>query len=371
MNIAIDNRLASYRIGGVPQYTQQLITAMARSAEADDRFTLIDHRKPLRGSTVFGTNIAHRRVWTPPHNRWEQTLLPLELWNIRADVIHFPDFIPLFRLRAPTVITIHDLAFLRYPQILDAEAGRYYGQIGRAVERADAIIAVSDSTRRDIVELLKVPEERVAVVHEAAAPHFQPIDPAADPARKINDHLLHKNTFALFVGTLEPRKNLPVLLHALRVLLDRGGEPPRLVVAGPRGWLDDPIFKLVQTLRLEDDVQLIGSVDARDLVWLYNACRVYLHPELYSGFGLPVLEAMQCGAPVLVADTSSLPEVAGGAAHLLPPNDVEAWAAAWRAIWDDAMLREQLRSAGRARAAQFSWSRAARETLEIYRRVGC
>lgn len=370
MRIAIDTRLNSYRTGGIPHYTSQLLAAMIALAPGD-QFITIAHRKPPRESLVYGSSITRRRVWTPPHHRWEQMLLPLELRRLRADVIHFPDVIPLFRLRAPTVITVHDLAFLRYPHILDQSARRFYGQIRRAVARADAIIAVSESTRRDLADLLAVDPARVDVVYEAAAAHFQPLKLQSDATRTIQGQSLRANTFALFVGTVEPRKNLATLIQALGIVRERRDldPPPLLVIAGARGWLDDDVFALVKRLRLADAVRFVGNVGVHDLVWLYNACRVYLHPELYSGFGLPVLEAMQCGAPTIVADTSSLPEVAGDASLLIPPEDVAAWAEAWRNVWQDGDLRNRLRDAGRQQAAKFTWDTAAQATLQIYRRI--
>lgn len=366
MHIAIDNRLSAYRVGGIPHYTNQLLTALAEIAPPDVRFTSIDHRKPPLAPVANHERIAHRRVWTPPHNRWEQTLLPYEIRGVRADILHFPDYIPLFNIRTPTAITVHDLAFLRFPGILDDAARRYYGQIGRALRRADAIIAVSESTKSDLVELLHVDPARVNVVYEAASTYFQPLLPAAD-SRTINGYTLQRNEFALFVGTVEPRKNLAMLLHALREMGTNNA--PLLVVAGARGWLDDPIFQLVEQLELRNFVRFLGAVSQPELVWLYNACRVYLHPELYSGFGLPVLEAMQCGAPALVAQVSSLPEIAGDAAWLVPPDDPSAWADAWQRIWHDEALRADFRTKGLAQAARFSWERAGQETLAIYRRL--
>ncbi|WP_026370749.1 glycosyltransferase family 4 protein [Kallotenue papyrolyticum] len=370
MHIAIDHRLSAYRAGGIPQYTAQLAAALAELLAPDERLTLIEHRRAALPAHSGEARLARRRVWTPPHHRWEQILLPLELAGLRADVLHFPDFIPLFRLRTPAVITVHDLAFLRFPEILDDAARRYYDQIGRAVRHAAAIIAVSESTRRDLLELLDVDAARISVIAEAAAPHFRRLNLPPDAQRCINGHLLRADDFALFVGTIEPRKNLPTLLRALHHWMAHApGEAPTLVVAGPRGWLDAPVFALVRELRLDEQVRFIGGVSSEDLVWLYNACRVYLHPELYSGFGLPILEAMQCGAPVIAADAASLPEVAGTAGLLLPPLDVAAWAETWRRVWWDAAVRARLRAAGLAQAARFSWPRAAAATLAVYRQA--
>lgn len=369
LHIAIDNRLSAYRVGGIPEYTRRLAAALVELLAPNDRLTLIEHRRGPQPEPGRAAAVAQRRVFTPPHNRWEQLLLPLELATLRPDVLHFPDFIPLFRLPVPSVITVHDLAFLRYPEILDTQARRYYGRIGAAVRRADAIIAVSESTRHDLDELLGVAPRRVDVIYEAAAPEFRPLDIGAGEQRSVGDAHIRAGEFALFVGTLEPRKNLLLLLQALRLILDRNRVAPMLVIAGPRGWLDDPLWAAVRELRLQSHVCFAGAVDQPTLVWLYNACRIYLHPELYSGFGLPVLEAMQCGAPVIAARSSSIPEVAGDAALLLPPRAPETWAGAWEQLWDDQAARRELSALGMRRAAAFSWQRAAAATLQVYRRV--
>src|SRR3954454_4235499 len=237
--VAIDARLNAYRVGGISQYTSALIEALARIAP-EDRLGLLEQRK---GSTplLVVPNVVRRRLWTPPHNRWEQWALPIELRRMKAHVLHCPDFIPPLRRRIPAVITVHDLAFLHFPEILDDDAKRYYGQIGAAVRSADAIIAVSEATRQDLQDRLSVPDERITVVPEAASELYRPLDLAAGTEAEINGVPLTAGSFGLFVGTIEPRKNLATLLHALaslRTLPDK--QRPRLVLAGPRGWLDGP-----------------------------------------------------------------------------------------------------------------------------------
>lgn len=368
MRIGIDARLNAYRQGGIAHYTRQLLGALAPLARAET-FVALQHRKQLR-PLVVAPNVERATLFTPPHHRFEQIALPLELLPRRLNVLHSPDFIPPLRRPCPAVITVHDLAFLRFPAILDAAARRYYGQIHNAVAGADAIIAVSEATRADIVELLHVSPERIDVVPEAAAAHFRPLDLPPDATRTVNGVALHANTFMLFVSTIEPRKNIDTLLRALRVCRDRKpGAAYRLVLAGARGWLADPIYALVDELGLAEAVTFLGGVAPDDLHWLYSACRLYANPSLYEGFGLPVLEALACGAPSLVADTSSLPEVAGTAARLLPPTDVGAWADAIIALWNDEAARADLARRGPPQAARFSWERAAAETLAIYRRV--
>lgn len=368
MRIGIDARLNAYRTGGISQYTRQLLTALAPII-AQDELVVLQHFQHLR-PLVVAPNVRREPLFTPPHHRFEPYMFPLELRRLRLDLLHCPDFIaPRYR-PCPAVITIHDLAFLRYPDILDASARRYYYQVYDAVRHANAVIAVSETTRCDIVELLEIPSERVDVVYEAAAPIFAPQPVASGTVRMIHNMALQAGTFMLFVSTIEPRKNLPMLFQALRICCDRRPDVPyRLVVAGARGWHDHAIIATVQTLRLTDRVLFLGQVDMIDLHWLYNACLFYVNPSRYEGFGLTVLEALACGAPTVIADGSSLPEIAGDAAVRLPPDDAEAWADGLERLWHDPHLRHTLSSAGPARAALFSWERAALETLAIYRRV--
>lgn len=369
MRIGIDARLNAYRGGGIPEYTRQLLTALAALTDQDEFVALQHHRhaQPL----VTAPHVRRATMFTPPHHRLEQWSLPVELLPLRLDVLHCPDFVAPRRRPCAAVVTIHDLGFLRYPEILDAAAQRYYAQVRDSVRHADAVIAVSEATRRDISRLLGLPVERIDRVYEAAAPLFGPQPVAPDAYRTINQQPIRAGTFALFVSTLEPRKNLPTLLRALRICLDRRPDVPyRLVVAGGRGWRDEIIFTTIRDLHLADVVMLLGNVSPEDLCWLYNACVVYANPSLYEGFGLPVLEALACGAPTLVADTSSLPEVAGEAALILPPEDAAAWAEALERIWHAEEERHALARRGPAQAARFSWQQTARETLAIYRRIG-
>lgn len=366
MRIGIDARLNAYRQGGIAQYTRRLLEAMAPLAEPDELVALqhARQRRPL------APNLRRHTLLTPPHHRLEQLSLPLELLPLRLDLLHSPDFIPPLRRPCPAVITVHDLAFLHFPEILDESARRYYGRIRAAVHSAEAVIAVSEATRADIAALLDLPPARVDVVYEAAGPAFRPLEIKPGTERVINGHSLEAGRFMLFVSTIEPRKNIETLLRALRLCLDRRPQVSyELVLAGARGWLDAPIFALARDLELGDAATFIGAVDTESLTWLYNACRLYVNPSSYEGFGLPALEALACGAPAILANTSSLPEVAGDAALLVPPHDVEAWATAIAALWDDEAARADLARRGPIRAAQFSWARAARETLAIYRRV--
>lgn len=365
MRIAIDARLNAYRRGGIPQYTRFLLTALAEIAR-EEQFVSFQHRDMVR-PLVVSPNVHRRALLTPPHNRFEPWLLPLEMMLARPDVVHFPDFIAPLRRSFPAVVTIHDLAFMHYPQILDEDARTYYSQAKESSARADAVIAVSEATRQDITQFLDIPIEQVHVIYEAAAPIFRQLDLREGEARVLDGVPMAAGAFMLFVSTLEPRKNLPTLLKGLRIAIDRRPNVPyKLVVAGGRGWRDEEIFTTVRDERLADYVLFAGSIGQYDLRWLYNACQFYINPSLYEGFGLPLLEAMACGAACIAAATSSLPEIGGDAAIYVPPLAADGWADAIEELWDNTERQQELGRIGRARAQRFSWMRAARETLDVY-----
>ncbi len=257
MRIGIDARLNAYRQGGIAQYTRLLLAALAPLV-GDDEIVALQHRRQPQPMTV-ARNVGRALLHTPPHNRFEPLSLPVELLPRRLDLLHCPDFVAPRLRPCPAVVTIHDLAFLRFPEILDADARRYYGQVRASAHAAQAVIAVSESTRADIAELLGLPPERVDVVYEAAAPYFRPAEVSPDDEISVNGRPLRAGRFALFVSTIEPRKNLETLLRALRLCLDRRpGAGYRLAIAGVRGWLDGPVFDLIRDLRLADHVDFLG-----------------------------------------------------------------------------------------------------------------
>jgi glycosyltransferase involved in cell wall biosynthesis len=367
MQIGIDARLVYYRRAGIGQYILRLAEALAET-DQENEFILLQSRKHKQ-ALVEQPNFKRVSLWTPSHHRLEQWTLPLEISPLGLDVLHSPDFIPPFRRDCKSVITVHDLAFLFYPHILTKESARYYGQIDHAVRNTDHIIAVSKSTRRDIIHHLGVPETRITVIYEAANPIYRPLN---------DERLLHQvrekyhlpDDFILFVSTIEPRKNVPTLLRAYRQLLDSYKRSEALVLAGERGWLFEEVFAVVEYLGLESNTLFLGRVPVGDLLYLYNAARLLVHPAVYEGFGLSPLEAMACGTPVVVSNVSSLPEVVGDAALLVDPDDVSGLTVAlWRLLTDED-LRVNMREKGLKRAAFFSWEKAARETLAVYLRVG-
>jgi glycosyltransferase involved in cell wall biosynthesis len=366
MRVGIDARLVYYRQAGISQYTLRLLEEFAAIAEGDEFVVFQSRRDPSK--LVDRPNFHKHPLWTPPHHRLEQLLLPLELAAVDLDVLHSPDFIPPFRRNSRSVITIHDLNFLLYPHFLTPQSARYYGQIDQAVRNCDHIIAVSESTKRDIIRLTGAPEDKITVVYEAAHPIYRPLRDE-QLLRQVKERLGIDNDFILFVSTIEPRKNVRTLLMAYKQLLDNYHAEVGLVLAGEKGWLFDEVFALVQELGLQERVRFPGRVSSEDLLGLYNAAQLLVHPAFYEGFGLPPLEAMACGTPVVVSNTSALPEVVGDAALLVDPTDEDSMAVAiWRLL-SDKILRQQMIDKGLMRARRFSWKKAALETLDIYHRL--
>jgi glycosyltransferase involved in cell wall biosynthesis len=241
------------------------------------------------------------------------------------------------------------------------------GSVPRSIARADVLLADSESTRRDLIELLRVPEDRVFVVYAGVEARFRP-EPDPDDAARRQRYALER-PYILSVGTLQPRKNYRRLIQAFHRLAQEYGVSHDLVIAGGKGWLYDDVYATIDALRLEGRVRVLGFVDDDDLPALYRGADAFAFPSLYEGFGIPVLEAMGCGTPVVTSNVSSLPEVAGDAALQVPPDDVDALAdALWRSISDTA-LRQVHRTRGFEQVARFTWRRAAEDLLGVYARI--
>jgi glycosyltransferase involved in cell wall biosynthesis len=366
MRVGIDARLVYYSQAGIGQYILHLVNGLAE-VDPDNEYVLLQSRKD--DTTILDRpNFRRVSLWTPSHHRLERYSLNVELVRLGLDVLHSPDFIPPRRPSCKSVITVHDLAFLLYPHFLTKESARYYGHIDQAVRWTDHIIAVSESTKRDTIQHLGVPEDKITVVHEAANPIFRQVD--RDVARKqVHNRHGVDGPYVLFVSTIEPRKNVPTLVRAVWQLLECYKEDVRLVLAGGKGWLFEDAFGIVDELKMDGRVHFVGRVSSEELLHLYNAAELLAHPAFYEGFGLPPLEAMACGLPVIVSDVASLPEVVGDAGLLVDPHEVdELTVAMWRVL-NDQQLRTEMQHKGLRQADRFSWERAARETQAIYRQA--
>ncbi|RME99919.1 MAG: glycosyltransferase family 1 protein [Chloroflexi bacterium] len=368
MRIGIDARLVYYNRAGIGEYIVQLARALAALKSKDDEFVLLQSRKD-KTAIIRGNNGFRRKsLWTPSHNRFEQPALSFEVSRLKLDLLHSPDFIPPFRRNYRSVITIHDLAFLLYPHFLTKESARYYGQIDQAWRRTDHIIAVSEATKQDSIKMLGVPEKKITVIHEAANPIYRPL-PTDEAKHHVKDKYGIDKDFILFVSTIEPRKNLPGLLQAFRRLRDNYKRDELLVLAGANGWLWEEVYETVNRLNLEDHVAFLGRVPSADLVHLYNAAQLLVHPSFYEGFGLTPLEALNCGTPAIVSNTAALPEIVGDATLLIDPHDIEGLTVAMMRVLTEDDLRQDLVNKGLKRAAMFSWEKAAQKTLEVYHKL--
>jgi glycosyltransferase involved in cell wall biosynthesis len=285
-----------------------------------------------------------------------------------VDLFHATTHSVPVRWAGPLVFTLHDVTFLSHPHLhtLDNRLHCLTG-LARAVCRGARFVAVSDNTRRECERHLDLPGERIDVVPNAADPHFRPIE-QDEARRRVARRFGLAEPYVLAVGTLEPRKNLGALIAAFAALPESLRGAVRLAVAGGGGWLGVDPAEAARRAGIGDRVSVLGAVADDDLPHLYAGAEAFVYPSLYEGFGLPALEALACGAPAIVSETSSLPEVVGEAAVLIDPHDVGALRAALERVLGDAELRARLRAAGPRRAAQFSWRRTAEETAAVYRR---
>lgn len=363
MHIGLDARLTYYTHGGIAHYTRRLLQAL-QAVDRENRYLVLQSHKHSE-TLAAGANFHRANCWTPAHHRLERWTLAVEVARLRLDVLHSPDFIPPAGGARAIVITVHDLNFLREPEHLTEESRRYYAdQIMWAVNRANHIIAVSQATRTELIERTGVAAEKIHVVPEAADPAFRPLPPAEVAAALARYGLAPG--YLLFVGTLEPRKNIPGLLRAYRHLLDDYGLDPPLVLAGRRGWLDEDIERTELELGLVRCVRHLETVADADLPALYNGAALHVLASFYEGFGLPALEAMACGTPTVVSNRGALPEVVGDAGLQASPDDPAELAAALARALSDTGLRAELRARGLGRASGFTWEAAARQTLAIY-----
>jgi glycosyltransferase involved in cell wall biosynthesis len=352
LHLAVDGSGLARPWAGVGSYTRHLLRAMA-AARPDSCLTVY---APAGAAGVPGVAL---RAMPSLKLVGRHLLWPLALRRLRAD-LYFgcAGQLPLGGVGMPSVVTAHDLAIYRHPEWFPS--GQWLSVkvvVPGSLRRANTVIAVSHHTARDLSEVLDIPRDRIRVVHLGADPACHPL--RMDHLRWARAQLGLPQRFILFVGTIEPRKNLPTLLDAWEQLDDR----PDLVLAGGWGWRTEEIEARLG--RARSGVRALGPVPAENLPLLYNLATCLAHPAWYEGFGLTPLEAMACGTPVVVSNSSSLPEVVGRAGLLVDPADVDGWTAALRRVVEDADLRARLREEGLNRAAQLTWERSARETWQV------
>ena len=365
MKIAYDARWLFQGGHGDVTYLRNLVGAMARVAPGDEFWLYYREFDTLRESLAAQhANVHTRALKFPVGALWNQCALAPALRRAGMDVLHGNYVLPL-RAPRPMVVSIHDITFRLFPEWIAPRPRRLMNVIiPQSARSATKILTGSECTRQDMIKHLGVAPEKIVVTPYAAAPHFTPHDPL-DARRRVRELFpALDGRYLAAIGLRGPRKNIGVALRAILQLQARGAWPSdvKLAVAGTREQFPD-----AEIAKLGDVIEFLGFVADGDLPVVYSAAIASVYPSLYEGFGLPVLEAMACGCPVVGSNTSSLPEVAGNAAVLLPPDDEDAWQIALEKIIGDENHRALLRSRGLERAAQFSWEKCARQTLQVYR----
>lgn len=367
MRIAIDASTLSTQ-GGPRAYVLGLLDALGRIGRDNDYVVFYNDfahlgRFPWAREIVLPGKSPLCRLWR------EHVALPLACRREKVDLLHGPKSAIPFWSSCPTVVTLHDLIPITHPETETRAAQLYWRlQIPIAARRSHFIITDSGHARQEIVDMFGIPDRRIAVT-----PLGYPVamDEPYDEARavKVRQRFGLPDSYILYVGTIQPRKNLGMLIEAYNRLRREGVTEKKLVIAGRKGWLYDALFARISALGLESDVVFTGFVPDEDLPGLYDGACLFVYLSLFEGFGLPPLEAMARGVPVVTSNTTSLPEVVGDAGITVRPDNLEDIVAGMGSVLTDAGRAEQLRQLGKIRARQFSWERTARETLAIYRQV--
>jgi len=369
MRVGLDARtLAAAVRSGVEHYVANLVRAFSQLDDSPETMAYVDHPIPDPDLARAASSGSVRTKLVQARFGWLRLALPWRLWRDRTDLVHLPStIIPPF-LPCPAVVTVHDLAWAHYPEAYRQDDLRMQRVAVRgAAQRAARIIAVSETTALDLHARFAIPKERISVIPLAVSPRFSAEGPRLSGRAFPGAERLAAG-YLLYVGRLDPRKNLLRLLEAYRRLC-AGMPTPPLVLAGPTTAHASELAAAAQRLAIEGQVIFAGYVPEDELPALYRSAGLFLYPSLYEGFGLPVLEAMACGIPAIASDRSSLPEVAGDAALLVDPENVERLTEAMSLLLTDEALRTGLIARGLARSRLFTWERTARETIEVYRQV--
>jgi glycosyltransferase involved in cell wall biosynthesis len=366
LNALLLSLTESYRGAGINGYIYQLLRHLpAADRELAYQAFLYDPTfQPPAEVSGYRSDWDTRSPWQ--RILWEQTRLAA--LTRRLDLLHGLAFASPLVAACPTIVTVHDLSFIRFPEAFRPFHRLYLHWItSLSTRRARRVIAVSESTRRDVIQFFGVRAGRVVTVPNGVTAEFSPAN--ADQVADFRRRRGLPDRFMLFLGTLEPRKNLVRLIDAYADWRRTGSASVKLVLAGGQGWYYEQIYARVVERGLGDDVFFPGYVPGAELPWWYRAAELFVYPSLFEGFGLPVLEAMACGTPVITSSSSSLPEVAGDSTLLVDPSDTAALTAAMTQVLTDQDRAADLRARGLQQAAGFSWSRTAEATVQVYRAV--
>ena len=364
MRVAIDARkLHDFGIG---TYIRNLLRTLAR-IDRDTEYVLLCQEGDLPIATQLGPNFRAVLERSPNYSVREQVHIPWVLLRERPDVYHAPHYVLPPAVPCRSVVTIHDCIHLMFPQYLPSRAAYVYAKslMWAAAKRSDRILTVSESSKRDILHYFNVPPDKIVVVYNALDERFGAAPPAEEIAR-VRERFQLDHGFVLYAGNIKPHKNLVRLIEAFEGLRRDGFEDLKLLIIGDEISKWPALRRAVHKYKLHKHVRFLGFLTDETLAVLYRLAAVFVFPSLYEGFGLPPLEAMASGTPVVTSNVSSLPEVAGDAAVLVDPYDAIAIKEGIKAILTDANLAQELRERGLLRAREFSWERSVARTREIY-----
>ncbi len=369
--IAIDYTPAYEQGGGIGRYVRELVTALAHVDAPENRYRLFvagAGRKPL--PEIPGAQFEWKPVSLTPSwlaRLWGRARLPfpVELFTGNVDLYHATDFVlPPTRSKTRTVLTVHDLSFLRVPETASPGLRQYLENVvPRSVQRADHVLADSEATRQDLISYYQTDASKIEVLYSGVDSRFRPITDQAAINRVRQHYGISNRPYVLSVGTVQPRKNYPKLIEAVSRLKQ---SELCVVIVGGKGWLEDPIYASIRQLGMQERVIFAGFVADDDLPAIYSGSLCMALPSLYEGFGLPVLEAMACGVPVITSNLSSLPEVAGNAGILVTPTHLEEITNALERVTTDSALRESMVAKGLLQAQKFSWEASAQQLKRVY-----
>jgi glycosyltransferase involved in cell wall biosynthesis len=364
--IGVDAR--KLRDFGIGSHIRSLLGAMGETPDSERfRFRIYVRREDREVLPVLPAHFEAVDESARGYSLAEMTGFAWRLFRDRLDLFHATHYVlpPLLQSRA--VVTIHDIIHLLYPQFLPSRAAHVYARfmIHRALTRADRIITVSYNSKRDLIDYFGIPGGRTEVIYNGVSSRFRADLPVAERNR-VREKLGLTGPYMLFLGGEKPHKNVQNVVRAFAEARRRTSLPHSLVLAGPMPKNEGRLWNLISALDLGPSIVKTGIVAEEDLPPLYAGAQAFLYPTLYEGFGLPVIEAMACGTPVLTSSTSALQEIAGGYAYLVDPMDVDAIAAGIVVLATDEKVRNDFCELGKKRALDFSWSKAAEKTLAVY-----
>lgn len=372
MNIAINGLFLSLKNTGGGRYLTDLLAGLQPFGRDIKYFLFtnnnINREKIVSNPFVETIDCGWMVRFRPLRLLWENLILPRVIGKRKIDLLHAAGFTLPLNVSCKSVITIFDMTFFTMPKMhLPSKIAYFRTMVPLALKKADKIIAISNQTKSDIIKCFKIREDKIEVIYIGAGREFKVIgDNLA--IEKIKEKYSLPKKYILFVGTIEPRKNIKGLMHAYAELKKKGCEH-KLVIAGKRGWHYDDIFETVRRLKLNSDIIFTDYVLSQDLPFIYNGASIFVYPSFYEGFGMPVLEAMSCGVPVVTSNISSLPEVTGQAAILVNPTDIQEISASIDKILRDENLANNMIKNGLQRASLFSLEKMVRQTQEAYNKV--